>query len=193
VPNGEPVLPEAAEELPGGEQDDDAHPSSLPAFGRTVSGCSTAVASSIPCEKPDFSGRWRLCNVEGDFELFLADIGTSYLMRKLAKGANYGVGKAVQDISADGDLFSLVSQVGLKVTSMKMRIGGAEEESVGMDGNPVLVKSKWEGAVLVMENRRPDNTPIPATRRYLEEEFMVLENTTTTGVVVKRRFSKDET
>lgn len=141
----------------------------------------------------DFNGRWLLNRIDGDFEAFLTDIGTSWMLRKMAKGVNYGVGKSIQDITIKGDEFTVITEGGPKVTTLTMHIGGGEEESVGLDGEPVLVRVRWEGSTLVMESRKPDpdGTTYQPTRRYLDGEEMVVENTTTSGLVVKRFFAKE--
>jgi hypothetical protein len=141
--------------------------------------------------KPDFSGRWVLSSIEGDFDAFLADIGTKWMLRKMARSVGYGVGRSVQDISLDGDEFIVVSEGGPTITKLVLHIGGGEEQSIGLDGDPVMVLARWEGQALWMESRRMDGTKLPPTRRYLDGEEMVVENSTSSGLMVRRLFTKE--
>jgi len=142
--------------------------------------------------QPDFSGRWVLSSIEGDFDAFLADIGTKWMLRKMARSVGYGVGRSVQDISLDGDEFIVVSEGGPTITKLVLHIGGGEEQSIGLDGDPIMVCARWEGQALCMESKRMDGSRLPPTRRYLDGEEMVVENSTSSGLMVRRLFTKEQ-
>lgn len=44
------------------------------------------------CPNPDdFVWQWRLKRIEGDVDKFMADAGTNWALRKMAKQMNYGI------------------------------------------------------------------------------------------------------
>jgi len=137
---------------------------------------------------PNFSGRWMLHHIDGDMNTFLTDIGTSWMLRKMAKGLNYGIGRSLQDIKVMGGRVTITSEGAVKATTMTLNIGGDEEETIGLDGEPIVVSADWVGSVLRMETRKKDGTLAPATNRYLEGKDMVVENRTSSGLTVKRYF-----
>eukprot|EP00928_Gymnodinium_smaydae_P078578 TRINITY_DN62701_c0_g1_i1.p1 TRINITY_DN62701_c0_g1~~TRINITY_DN62701_c0_g1_i1.p1 ORF type:complete len:414 (+),score=51.64 TRINITY_DN62701_c0_g1_i1:81-1322(+) len=141
-------------------------------------------------EKPDFEGRWLLDRIEGDFEAFLADIGVGWTLRKMAKGFGYGVGKQLQDISLDGDDFTLITEGGPRIISMTAPIGGEEALSTGLDGEPNYVTLSWEGSRLRTDSRNKKGVSSPPTFRFFEGDLMVVETATSAGMVVKRYFRK---
>lgn len=162
--------------------------------GRQVSFRMSPLSSTSPStseQRPDFSGRWVLKDVDGDFEAFLADIGTGWMLRQMAKSMNYGVGRLVQDITIEDEGQLIIATEGVpKPSTMILQIDGDEEESLGLDGETTLVTARWEAQTLVVRSRRPDGKELPATKRYMEDDFMILENNTSTGKCVKRYFEK---
>jgi len=140
---------------------------------------------------PDFSGRWLLTSLEGNFDEFLRDIGVSYLFRTMAKGFGYGVGKQLQDITQKEDEIKIVTEGGPRVICMTAKIGGGEFESLGLDGELNYVTLTWEDCMLKTESRRGDGSFAPPTYRFfMDGSTQVVETATSSGKVVKRFFTR---
>lgn len=146
-----------------------------------------------PDDFPDFSGRWLLTSLEGDFDEFLSDIGVGFLLRRMAKSFGYGVGRQVQDISMDDDDVTITTEGGPKVLSMTARIGGGQFESVGLDGEKNFVTLSWQGLSLQTDSCSSDGKQAPPTFRYFQDEnTKVVETATSSGAVVKRFFTRQD-
>jgi len=145
-------------------------------------------ASASQLHAPDFSGRWLLDRIDGDCEALLVDAGTSWPLRKLAKSMKYGVGKAVQDVQQDGDSFVVVSETGVKTTTMRFSAGAGDQEIMGPDGTPAVARTHWERDVLHMSFRKPNGAKLPSVSRRIVGSEMVMEATTSKGDVVRRYF-----
>lgn len=149
-----------------------------------------AVAAAEPVLRADYSGRWCMTNAEGDIGQMLADAGVHWAIRKMAKSMNYGIGKTYQVISQSGDEFIIEHLTPTKNTTMKFRVGAGYQETVGVDGNPVIVKATWDGQCLIMECKKPSGQVFPPTRRYMKDGMMVIAVPVSTGDSVKRFFTK---
>jgi hypothetical protein len=143
--------------------------------------------------RPDFSGVWLLDRVEGDMQKFLKEVGVNSLSRTSAKMLRYGAGRITQNITHAEDMLTVVS------TSLKgnhattFRLDGTEQNSVDpFQGRPLATIPCWEArdtGVLIMESRHSDTgKPMPHTRRYILGEEMCVEQTTLSGVTVRRYF-----
>jgi len=141
-------------------------------------------------DRPDFSGTWTLCRVEGDFEALMADAGVSWVLRKAARAANYGVGMVRHGISQTGDHISVQISQGGSSHTMDFVVGAGEQETAGEDGSNALVVPSWDGQRLRVSARNPKKALGQVTTRYLEDSLLVLETVTSTGISAKRYFSK---
>jgi hypothetical protein len=138
----------------------------------------------------DFSGRWTLTRVEGDMNQFMTDAGASWTIRKMAKGLNWGIGKAVQEISQDGDEFVIVHQQPMMNTTMKFRVGAGYQETIGVDGKPCLCNATWDGSSLMMEVKTPQGKVYAPSCRYIKNLHMVIEGKTSKGEIIRRYYTK---
>jgi hypothetical protein len=139
---------------------------------------------------PNFSGKWVMNNVEGDMEQLLADAGVSWALRKMAKGVNWGIGKNFQEISQNGNEFVIVHKAPMNTTTMRFQVGSGYQETVGVDGKPILCDATWdEQSLIIMCKTQAGKEHAPA-RRYLEDGCMVIEAKTSNGQVVRRFFAK---
>jgi hypothetical protein len=141
-------------------------------------------------ERPDFTGSWTLRRVDGDFEALMADAGVSWVLRKAARAANYGVGMVRHCISHAGDHISVQISQGGSSHTMAFAVGAGEQETAGEDGSNALVVSYWDGQSLRVAARSPKRALGQVTTRYFEGSLLVLETKTSTGISVKRYFSK---
>lgn len=140
-------------------------------------------------DQPDFSGTWTLRRVEGDFEALMADAGVSWVLRKAARAANYGVGMVRHRISQAGDHISVQISQGGSSHTMDFVVGAGEQETAGEDGSNAVVVPSWDGQSLRVSARNPKKSSGQVTTRYFEDSLLVLETTTSTGISVKRYFS----
>jgi hypothetical protein len=140
--------------------------------------------------RPSFAGKWRLDRFSGDMEALLSAMGMPWLVRKMAKQMNYGVGKQVQEINQDGDDFTVVTTGGPKVNVLRFRVGAEEKRAEGADGSQVLVKAWWDGERLVMTMAKEGRPPVLMSR-YLTGQELVMEATTSTGEVSQRIFRRE--
>merc|ERR1719221_71703 len=140
-------------------------------------------------ERPIFQGRWLLTGYEGDMDALLLEMGVGWAVRRLAKGFNYGVGTAVQDIAMNGEEMVLITESGHKTISMTATIGGEEAESIGLDGELNYVTMTWEGRSIRTESRSKDGKLAPPTLRYFEKSDMVVETRPSNGEIVRRFYS----
>jgi hypothetical protein len=150
----------------------------------------TPKAELSQLSKPDFNGRWNLVQVEGDMNQFMVDAGVGWTVRKMAKGMNWGVGKTSQQISQQGDDFSIIHQQPLNNTTMTFSVGAGFQETIGIDGQPVLCSATWDGSSLIVECRRKDGAAFAPSRRYIESQQMVIEGTTSKGHAIRRYYAK---
>jgi hypothetical protein len=130
--------------------------------------------------------------VEGDFEALMADAGVSWTVRKLAKGAGYGAGMVRHDIRLEGDRLAIVFKTRPgKIDELAVRLGVADQGTLNEDGTPIRVFPRWEGDALCMSGTQEDTgATMQSTRRYLVGEELVCESMTSTGLVVKRFFTR---
>jgi len=149
---------------------------------------STCSSQKVPA---DLSGTWVLDRVEGDFEALMADAGVPWAIRKLAKGAGYGAGMVRHVIRHEGDWLDVIFNVRPgKTEHMRVKMGLEEQSTANEDGTPIVVHPRWEGDALVVTGKGQDGSPMQATRRYMADQELVCESQTSTGVAVKRFFTR---
>mmetsp|Transcript_69684 Transcript_69684/g.219967 ORF Transcript_69684/g.219967 Transcript_69684/m.219967 type:complete len:147 (-) Transcript_69684:142-582(-) len=142
--------------------------------------------------RPDFSGKWTVVRIEGDMDAFLKESGVSWMVRKMASGMGYGVGKQKQDIAHSGDQLEIVNESPMGKVTITMVINGQEQTAVTPDNEKVLATPCWEpdGATLRVESRKPNGGAVPLQRRFMRGDEMVMELTSPKGTAVSRIFSR---
>jgi hypothetical protein len=141
--------------------------------------------------RPVLSGMWQLIRVEGDMEALMSDAGFSWTTRAMARGANYGVGLSSLTIAQDGDHVSISYHSGLASHSSELRVGAGEQETLHEDGTSIIAVPWWDGPALRVECRRKDNSmAMQPAKRYLQDEELVCDSTTSRGEVVKRFYAR---
>lgn len=148
------------------------------------------LPGQVPAQRVDFSGKWCMTNVDGDFGQLLVDADVSWVLRRMAKSMNYGLGKTFQTITQNGDDFVLEHWSPLKSTTMEFSANAGYQETVGADGLPVLVNAQWDGMHLTMQCKKPEGRSFASTRRYIQGGEMVIEAPLSTGATLKRFFTK---
>jgi len=145
-----------------------------------------------PVVLPEWQGMWNFRRVEGNFEELMVDAGVSYFIRQMAHKSNYGIGLATQQIEQNGENLTIHVSNGLMTTTMELIVNGVEQRTVSEDGYPIFITAKLEDGVLSLDGRNEKTgKPLQKTRRYMCEDEMIIETTTSTGFVVKRIFRRD--
>eukprot|EP00929_Paragymnodinium_shiwhaense_P101505 TRINITY_DN6464_c0_g1_i1.p1 TRINITY_DN6464_c0_g1~~TRINITY_DN6464_c0_g1_i1.p1 ORF type:complete len:329 (-),score=75.06 TRINITY_DN6464_c0_g1_i1:567-1445(-) len=138
----------------------------------------------------DLSGDWVLDRTEGPMEDLMADAGVSWAVRRMARGANFGVGIVGQKIVQKGDAISIEFKT-FQTCRTAFRAGAGEYDAVGEDGLPIVVNGRWEGSSLLVEGVFKDGgAPLQKSRRYLEGDEMVHEAFALAGFSAKRIFRR---
>ncbi|CAE7655564.1 unnamed protein product [Symbiodinium sp. CCMP2456] len=152
---------------------------------------------SLETSTPDFSGKWICCRVEGDWDAYLRERGTSWMMRKLAASVGYGVGKHTQTIVQNSDelvVVNLVVSTGApKEERCVIKADGDEQEVLDPDGLLFRQKTRWIENVLVSEQFQSGAhvSAVPVIlKRFMQGHEMCTERTTAKGVVVRRFYSR---
>lgn len=150
---------------------------------------SSSKSSSAPV---DLSGNWLLSRVEGDFEALMADAGVSWALRKLAKSMNYGAGLVSQTVEQEGSslVITFNNGPGQPTNVMRLNVGSGLQIANNEDGSCITVDPRWEDQCLYMSGKSAGGTDMQPTKRYLSGQEMVCESTTSTGIVVRRFFSR---
>mmetsp|Transcript_67419 Transcript_67419/g.158082 ORF Transcript_67419/g.158082 Transcript_67419/m.158082 type:complete len:224 (-) Transcript_67419:335-1006(-) len=182
-----------------GEADEDVET----ATGSEVFACehisrslSSVSALSLETSTPDFSGKWICCRVEGDWDAYLRERGTSWMMRKLAASVGYGVGKHTQTIAQNSDELEVVNLVvstgAPKEERCVIKADGEAQEVLDPDGLLIRQKTRWIENVLVSEQFQSGAhaSAVPMIlKRFMQGHEMCTERTTAQGVVVRRFYS----
>mmetsp|Transcript_14659 Transcript_14659/g.27536 ORF Transcript_14659/g.27536 Transcript_14659/m.27536 type:complete len:225 (-) Transcript_14659:301-975(-) len=150
-----------------------------------------------PCYvRADFTGSWVCSRVEGDWDAYLRERGTSWMMRKLASGVGYGVGKHTQKIVQTADeleVFNLVVSTGPpKEERSIIKVDGTEQEVLDPDGLVFQQRTQWLDDVLVSEQFQSVGHTATSVilKRFMQGHEMCTERTTATGVVVRRFYTR---
>eukprot|EP00933_Yihiella_yeosuensis_P071214 TRINITY_DN79413_c0_g1_i1.p1 TRINITY_DN79413_c0_g1~~TRINITY_DN79413_c0_g1_i1.p1 ORF type:complete len:296 (-),score=45.46 TRINITY_DN79413_c0_g1_i1:79-966(-) len=149
-------------------------------------------SSHLAEEKPNFSGKWLLVRVEGDFDTFLKELGVSYLSRSTASAFGYGVKTIVNVITLTDDRLEVYTKTPLGENTQTVFINGQEQDCVdAFENKPIKVTPEWDGAVLLCKSRRADSSaPLPSNRRFMVGEEMFVESELPNGLVIKRIFAR---
>eukprot|EP00928_Gymnodinium_smaydae_P048900 TRINITY_DN32763_c0_g1_i1.p1 TRINITY_DN32763_c0_g1~~TRINITY_DN32763_c0_g1_i1.p1 ORF type:complete len:351 (+),score=75.92 TRINITY_DN32763_c0_g1_i1:50-1102(+) len=139
---------------------------------------------------PDFTGTWVLSHIEGDMEALMLDAGVGWTVRKLARGANYGVGVLAQQIRHHDDDLDVDFRTGIGTYRLVVKIGGGLQDTIYEDGRPVKLLPHWMGSKLVLEGTGKDGSYLQTRSVYMVEQDMVNETRTSDGLVVKRFFTR---
>lgn len=129
---------------------------------------------------------------EGDFEALMAQDGTPWAVRKLARAGQYGTGVVTQVVRHEGTDISVEFLAG-PLTSHKqtMTIGMGRQTTVGEKGEGLFVSSEWDGEALVVDGIfRKTGGPFMRTLRYMKGDAMVVETFLSNGSSVKRFYRK---
>lgn len=164
-------------------------PSSTPSHGRFDVEGIVAGAPQAAAERPDFSGSWQCVRVEGDTPGFLQDMGTTPIQREAARRARYGANIQIQSITQDGDTFTVMDQ--LKTTNtMKFQVGLGPQRSCDLEGKPVIITPTWDGQTLCVVTETEAGILWASSRRFFEEDEMVLELSSPEGFKSRRIFNR---
>eukprot|EP00928_Gymnodinium_smaydae_P089032 TRINITY_DN7303_c0_g1_i1.p1 TRINITY_DN7303_c0_g1~~TRINITY_DN7303_c0_g1_i1.p1 ORF type:complete len:310 (-),score=34.28 TRINITY_DN7303_c0_g1_i1:169-984(-) len=142
----------------------------------------------------DFSGSWVCSRVEGDWDAFLKESGTSWAIRKAIAALGFGVGSQMQRISQSAERLEVSNIVRChppREVHCRYRTDGIEEQIVDLEGRSTLSTTRWEGQALVTEQRLLDSeVPLPTARRFLQGSEMCTERVSTSGLIVKRFYTR---
>lgn len=145
-------------------------------------------------EKPDFTGKWSFTRTDATkeaWEALMVDAGVAWTTRKMAHGANYGIGLATHDIEQNGDKLIIKVSNGFTTTTVDIVVDGSEQETWAEDGNKIFMTPTWEGGVLKTVGRvKSSGKAIQPGIRYLNGKEMVITATASTGEKVSRFFEK---
>lgn len=157
--------------------------------------CANEVAPPVCqagiAEMPNFSGKWVMRSFEGDFESLMAEGGTPWATRKLARAGNYGIGVVTQVIKHDGPKMCVDFQAGLSSNMQRFTVDGSEQDTISEKGDQIRVRVAWDGQCVALKGvYRKSGSPCQTTQRYMLGESMVVETLLTNGTSVKRFYRK---
>lgn len=151
---------------------------SSPASRPALDGSAPSVAN--------FAGRWVLNRIEGDVDAFMAEAGSGWAVRRLAKTMNYGIGSSEQTVTVTDTDITIVNKVGPRENVTTLPLSGEEVVVKGLDGTSCITTGVWNESFLLVETMKLDRTPQSSTKRYFEGEEVVIEASTMTGLKVRR-------
>jgi len=137
----------------------------------------------------EFAGSWICTQVSGDMSAYLQDMGLTHDLCVAAECTNYGVGLQLQNITQIGDLFVIQNILTAPVT-MRFQVGSGVQSVADQEGIPILINPTWDGKTLCVISSRRTGELISNSRRYIQEDNMILQLTSPKGVVVKRIFTR---
>eukprot|EP00440_Ansanella_granifera_P054824 gb/GFBE01059433.1/.p1 GENE.gb/GFBE01059433.1/~~gb/GFBE01059433.1/.p1 ORF type:complete len:258 (+),score=34.94 gb/GFBE01059433.1/:1-774(+) len=151
-----------------------------------------AVAKSICLwqHPPNFSGSWLCVEVTGDLDRFLVDMGLNEAQRLQARESNYGAHQQKQVVNQSGHDFEIRNELKTSVSS-SFKANGGVQRTTDPSGRTVLFEPRWEpenGEALLVRTCTAEGDLVVHTRRYFHGDDMVLDITSPSGAVVKRRF-----
>lgn len=128
--------------------------------------------------KPDFSGRWKVVEHQGDVDRWMADLGLGWMKRKAAKAISYGKGRTTWDIKQNGNRTVELRATGIvPAERLDFRIDGRSQKMKALDGFELWTPS-WDGYTLLIEGRSMDGVLTSRNRRYyVDEQTLVMEST----------------
>lgn len=168
-----------------------------PAHGpSSPSGCAPPALALFRAERParpNFTGRWLLARVEGDYDQLLRDLGSSWCERRRVRSKKLGIGNWVQQIRQDGDEITIESCEGTRFLAMSLHIGRAADagsRTAGLDRKEVSVTAYWDDATLQTKVQRLDWPSPLLFSRFFEQNYLVVKCMTFGGKVIRRYFTK---
>lgn len=167
-----------------------ARDQACPSTGSTAWACNGSAGFDCTQEaRADFSGSWRCVKVDGEIDRFLADMGLNEILREEACRHKYGAGMQEQHITQSVGSFEIENILKVPIR-MKFVADGGVQKSVDQAGRPILIDPCWDGPALLVKSMREDGELIAHTRRYIENDVMVLELTSPQGSIVRRVFDR---
>jgi len=148
--------------------------------------------AAAPPEVPDHRGDWVVARVAGDWDEFLKEVGFGWLKRKALQKLGYGVNSIRMQVGQEGDDFD-ITNIALKSTSMKFRVGRGEQPATSMEGDPIVLDPFWTGdggQVLECKNKSSDGKELPSRRQYMEGDELVVELVSLKGVSAARFYRR---
>lgn len=175
---------------PEGELEPEKEPEREPSGDEVGAPCGGSLPS-----KPDFTGSWVCSRVEGDWDSFLKEVGVAWALRKAIASMNFGVGRQTQDIDQTEEQISVKNVVNSfppREAISVFRLDGQEQEVVELDGQHTRSTTYWDdGTVLVTEQHSIATLqPLPTIRRFMQGEEMCTTRTATSGLQVKRIYTR---
>eukprot|EP00931_Biecheleriopsis_adriatica_P122235 TRINITY_DN97234_c0_g1_i1.p1 TRINITY_DN97234_c0_g1~~TRINITY_DN97234_c0_g1_i1.p1 ORF type:complete len:467 (-),score=48.58 TRINITY_DN97234_c0_g1_i1:56-1456(-) len=128
--------------------------------------------------KPDFSGRWKVVNHQGDIDRWMADLGFGWMKRKAAKAISYGKGRSTWDIKQNGNRTVELRATGISpAESFDFTIDGSSQRIKTLDGFEIWTPT-WDGYTLQTEARSTARVLSTRNRRYyIDDQTLVMEST----------------
>lgn len=143
---------------------------------------------------PDFTGKWLNFEIPSgcDTPRFMQEgMEMNFLMRNMARMANYGVGKMMHEVTQNADGSVVTNRMNMpEDKTFTWQVDGVEHPDDG-DGNPYL--ATWEGNVLVITPGTGAKSTNFVLKRYMEGEFMCthMSYPRKPGVAMERKFQKE--
>ena len=135
-----------------------------------------------------FNGDWVLTAEENSAK-FLEAAGMSWIMRKAAGAAGYGVGKGRHIITVEGDNFTVTLKTPIKTDTTTVSLSSTEYQPCKdlQDEPTTCLITVTDG---VIENRLAEkNGKVLSVKRYLQDGKMLLD-LSIAGVNSRRTFTK---
>jgi len=140
-------------------------------------------------QSKNFSGSWICAHVSGDMTSYLQDLGLTRELCAAAEIVRYGAGVQAQHIEQDGNSIT-IKNVYRSTVTMTFQVGAGKQPSVDQEGKPLVINPTWDGNTLCVVTHRLDGEFISSSRRYFQNENMILELKSLNGIVVQRVFSR---
>lgn len=153
-------------------------------------------------QKPDFNGKWKMVQHEGDWDAFLQEMGVSWVARMAFTAAGHGTNTTFNNIRVSGLHFSIESRTFLSSCTSVFEANGHEQYDMCSATNTrCKIVPYWEesddGSLILTTQRllpvAKDGaiTELPLVRRWLDGKRMVVEwKSLASGVVVQEYFVK---
>lgn len=137
--------------------------------------------------KPDFSGRWKVVDHQGDVDRWMADLGLGWMKRKAAKTISYGKGRTTWDIKQNGNRTVELRATGIAPAErLDFTIDGRSQKMKALDGFELWTPT-WDGYTLQIEGRSIDGVLTSRNRRYyVDEQTLVMESTSAKSNITVR-------
>jgi len=143
--------------------------------------------------RPNFTGYWVLERTEGDFDAFLADMGTGWVSRTAARGFRYGVGRVSLNIEQTGDAMKIkkvLADPRLGESIKQFRIGGDPARSRD-DIGYVNSTCSWKDQAVHFEVTVEDSRKTMTLTLFFKDDGQIAEELTSgKGTTVYHHFKK---